>query len=524
MSQQTTSVVPQNATVVVPRVLVNGGNFSPEEILRFLNSLTSTTKPVTTSPVTSPLPETTTPVMTQDLTTTPSVIQVTENSTVFVSTDAQTQMTSSNTTMLETTTNDVMTSSLGAVATSNATSSPAVTTGFTSTLASKGTPENIHRFYPVYCSKSTAQDCLSTELKSCDQCSQPCAAAFLAVIVILAVFVLLANAMVLLVVRNKKRKGKIENMDLHRVSLAIADILTGVQLLIVPAYNFAWVMNSTTLDNLVIQTQYRDSPAAKFGGIFFVLSYTASLFNLLYLTAQRLYAFVRPIHYKLQRERSICIGLVVMWGLAIVTSTVPAWLPGDLVFGFSPSTFLFYPSQTENSNIGTVSALLAVMYFLPYFLTVVMIIASACIVSQHLKRASKARSSYSAPKDENSTNGEIQFFVTSVLMVVGFTLTSVPALGVVIYQYVTGSLDSDLAYVICFYVSMANSLVNVLVYSMRDTKFRNSVKEIFCGACTEYKMEKGVLSKRKRVKSASESFTNTGTTSNGHRKHSTKTG
>lgn len=88
-------------------------------------------------------------------------------------------------------------------------------------------PSSSYRAFPIFCSKSTATECLATPLRSCDTCSQPCAAAFLSVIVLLALVILVANSVVLLVVRNKKRKGKLENMDLHRVSLAIADILTG---------------------------------------------------------------------------------------------------------------------------------------------------------------------------------------------------------------------------------------------------------------------------------------------------------
>jgi len=54
----------------------------------------------------------------------------------------------------------------------------------------------------------------------------------------------------------------------------------------------------------------------------YIFSFISSLYNMLYLAGQRLYAFFRPIEYKMQRKRNIVLALVCFWLFALVSSTV----------------------------------------------------------------------------------------------------------------------------------------------------------------------------------------------------------
>jgi len=97
---------------------------------------------------------------------------------------------------------------------------------------------------------------------------------------------------------------------------------SGIQILLIFPVNFGTSFNGTSKENHSRYFLYRESAAAAIGGVFFLLTFTSSIYNLVYLAGQRLYAFVRPIHYRMQRKRNISLGLGVVWILAIVSATV----------------------------------------------------------------------------------------------------------------------------------------------------------------------------------------------------------
>ncbi|XP_078483940.1 uncharacterized protein LOC144744097 [Ciona intestinalis] len=66
-------------------------------------------------------------------------------------------------------------------------------------------------------------------------------------------------------------------------------------------------------------------------------------------------------------------------------------------------------------------------------------------------------------------------------MQLGFTITLIPVAVLVIVFYLKLLTCENISTpsVVCFYLSMSNSIVNVLVYSARDQKFRSFVIDVY---------------------------------------------
>ncbi|CAK8686669.1 unnamed protein product [Clavelina lepadiformis] len=256
--------------------------------------------------------------------------------------------------------------------------------------------------YPGFCVGSPPDiylNCSNQTLFECDMCGVGRAASFLFFVLLFGLAIFVGNALVIWVGYKRFNRGKGNKMDICKTSLAIADILTGVQILVVVSYNFSWSMNSTPKELNQQHSILRGSPQAYVGGIFFLFTLTSSLFHLVYLGGERLYAIAKPIRYRWQEKTSVYVGLGVVWILSLLSATVP----------------------------------------------VPIVVAASLFYSGHL--------------DCN---------------------------------------DIAQPYMICFYFSMTNSLVNFIVYSAREQDFRNEVVEIFRpGYLKQMSVQSGAQTPRK---------------------------
>ena len=97
-----------------------------------------------------------------------------------------------------------------------------------STASSSPAPEYDGSAYPVFCnSLSAAYMCHNTPLSLCRACDMGGASLMAALVLLLGLAVVVANSLILMVTLQRKKNNKLESMDLHRCSLAIADLLTG---------------------------------------------------------------------------------------------------------------------------------------------------------------------------------------------------------------------------------------------------------------------------------------------------------
>ncbi|XP_076821175.1 uncharacterized protein LOC143467659 [Clavelina lepadiformis] len=342
--------------------------------------------------------------------------------------------------------------------------------------------------YPGFCVGSPPEiyfKCLNQTLFECDMCGVDRAAVFLFFVLLFGLAIFFGNALVIWVGYKRLTRRKANKMDICKTSLAVADILTGIQILVVVSFNFSWTMNSTPEE---LNQQYsilQGSPQAYVGGIFFLFTLTSSLFHLVYMGGERLYAIAKPIRYKWQKKTSVNVGLGVVWILSLLSATVPAWFPNQLVFAYLVPTLLYYPAIGNTASNVDYSAPIVVMiifYLLPFILLTASCLATIIFVYNAGKDGMKtANVERSLSSNKRRNKRKLAVLKTIAIMQISFTVTLVPlaVAGSLLYSNHLDCYNFAQPYMVCFYLNMTNSLVNFIVYSARDQDFRNEIVDIF---------------------------------------------
>ncbi|XP_076816606.1 CUB and sushi domain-containing protein 3-like [Clavelina lepadiformis] len=346
---------------------------------------------------------------------------------------------------------------------------------------------NIICGFPGICLGSTIDvyvNCYEKNLLSCQQCGVGRAIIFLILMVIFGLMIFVGNALVICVGYRRWKRGNPTKLDICKISLATADIMTALQILVVMVYNFNWSMNLTPIELDAKQYALRGSAQAYAGGILLVFGVTSSLYHLLYMGVERVYAIAMPLQYKYQSKTSLYLGLLLVWVLSIVTATIFAWFPDKFTFMYMTTTFLFYPALHENSNNYGYTAAIVMMvlfYLLPFLCLTISCVFSIVFTFRKRNGKSSRKCETNSRMSASRRKQNLNVFKTVALMQIGFTTTLIPVL-VVAGMFYSGRLDClNLAqpYMIGFYLSMTNSLVNVIIYSAREGDFRREIIDIF---------------------------------------------
>ncbi|CAK8694182.1 unnamed protein product [Clavelina lepadiformis] len=329
----------------------------------------------------------------------------------------------------------------------------------------------------------SAQDiytkCFNKTLFDCQECGFVRGAIFLFVVVCLGLAILIGNGLTMFVGIRRCRRGKESKMDICRTSLATADALTSMQLLIVVTYNVSWSMNLTPLELEKKQIALRGSTFAIAAGFLNVFGLISSMFHLTFMALGRFYAIALPFKYKWQSKKAIysCIGII--WSLvAIFTIFVTQWF----TCAYSVPAFLFFPIPsvaTLNPTNKAVFSVFGAIYLLPYFLTTTLIIATAIMICRFRKaKHIKMRKLNKINSNKNSLQQNPAPFITVAIMQFGFTISFLPTLivGTLLYSGLVDCAAFSTAFMMSSYISFSNSLFNVVIYNVRDKEFR---KEIF---------------------------------------------
>uniref|UniRef100_H2Z4Y6 G-protein coupled receptors family 1 profile domain-containing protein n=1 Tax=Ciona savignyi TaxID=51511 RepID=H2Z4Y6_CIOSA len=112
----------------------------------------------------------------------------------------------------------------------------------------------------------------------------------------------------------------------------------------------------------------------------------------------------------------------------------------------------------------------------PFLVMTVLTITSAVYIRNYLIRSAKLTMK---PYKYSLKKKEAAVIKTIGIMQLGFTVTLVPVVVVSILFYTRYFQCKDVStpYTIGFYMSTANGFVNVLVYTVRDAKFRSWIKD-----------------------------------------------
>ncbi|CAK8694113.1 unnamed protein product [Clavelina lepadiformis] len=243
--------------------------------------------------------------------------------------------------------------------------------------------------------------------------------------------------------------------------------------------NVIWSLRLSSSEIDRIQFALRGSVKATIGGIFFTLIYSSSIYHLLLLSLQRFAAIRWPIWYKTKGMQHMPLMIAIVWATAILAASVPTWFPDSFVFAYSASVFLFVPAFDSLDALFTSGLqVISGFFLLPYLMMSALTVATGLIVRNTMERSRKLSGFH---HKKTSFNKETRVLITLTCMEIGFTVTLLPNT-IVVLMFYFGQLDCDsfsIPYLISFYLSTLNSLVNVAIYSFRDETFRKNILKVF---------------------------------------------
>ena len=99
--------------------------------------------------------------------------------------------------------------------------------------------------------------------------------------------------------------------------------LVGIHLLCVVVYNFSWTIEATPRQLNQYEVASRKSWWSLCAGVLFLLSFTSSIYHLLFMSLLRLFAVTCALKYAVLKGKDTMKCLVVIWLAAATAATVP---------------------------------------------------------------------------------------------------------------------------------------------------------------------------------------------------------
>ena len=128
---------------------------------------------------------------------------------------------------------------------------------------------------------------------------------------------------------------------------------SGIQLLVIVVYNYNWSMRLTVKELDSAQLATRNSVEAFFGSFLYLLGYTSSIYHLLFIGMQRIYAIRKPLLYRQQTKATVYYWLLLVWMFSLTTASIT----GETYLNFNKSEFKFEFSYLIFSSLSSAKIL-----------------------------------------------------------------------------------------------------------------------------------------------------------------------
>ena len=92
--------------------------------------------------------------------------------------------------------------------------------------------------------------------------------------------------------------------------------------MVIVVYNYNWSMRLTVKQLDSAQLASRNSVEAFFGSFLYLLSYTSSIYHLLFIGIQRIYAIRKPLLYRQQTKATVYCWLLFVWIFSLTSASI----------------------------------------------------------------------------------------------------------------------------------------------------------------------------------------------------------
>ncbi|XP_004071411.1 lysophosphatidic acid receptor 2 [Oryzias latipes] len=201
------------------------------------------------------------------------------------------------------------------------------------------------------------------------------------------------------------------------------------------------------------------------------ISLTASVANLLAVAVERHQTILTMQLHSNMTKRRVVLLIVCIWAAAILMGLVPS---------------LFWNCECDVSNCSSVAPLyhrrFLIFWAILNLLTFLIMVFIYAHIFIHVKRHWSYISQHSSEVRHNQT---VVNLMKTISMVLGaFVICWTPGLMVLLVDGVMGTKsDANRIEKYCLAIAECNSLVNPIIYSLRDDEMRRTFKSILCCLC-----------------------------------------
>lgn len=330
--------------------------------------------------------------------------------------------------------------------------------------------------FPAFCDRELGEEDV---LRDCGK--KGIIGIFLTAFLLLAVLIIISN--ILVIVLTSKYKAMRNRFGYLKLSLAMADLLVGINILSAMSAGYSSTMNMNSGELMDKTFESVNSPAAVLSGGILIFSFEASILHLLFMSIERFFAIRYPLLHRMSRKMWIFVIISVAWLISFLYSFLPAAFPFHFRYSYVPMLLVFQMStiQSEYNTLDVQGPLLfSIGIIIPYILTVMFTALTGYSAWKHFKTFSKIRDSGQRRASQDQRKPEIEALKTTAIMILTYTAAKVPIMTVymLFYAEILNCQNFSTPYTAAFFITLSNSFLNVAIYSFRDRNFKTSFKKI----------------------------------------------
>ena len=229
------------------------------------------------------------------------------------------------------------------------------------------------------------------------------------------------------------------------INLAVADLLVGV--------TESKVLGSEKISNLITQAERKEGSGVNPTKAFQVLGFTSSVFFLVLIALERVFALLWPLRHRVTSTRAYAYSIVIVWAAGFSMAAISTLLP------------TYYPELDRMSGVTVHSCL---------FISLLVICASYFTIRNRLRTKTKVIDvHFQNARDQNVRLSRTLFIVVAVSLVVwlpAFVVFSITA-------FCRRCFPPHLMWS-AGVLHLANSMVNPFVYSFRMPIFKVALRKL----------------------------------------------
>ncbi|KAJ1124417.1 hypothetical protein NDU88_002878 [Pleurodeles waltl] len=294
-------------------------------------------------------------------------------------------------------------------------------------------------------------------------------------LMVLLIFAITMGNMVSLLVFLRCRQFKTSQGYL-KTSLAVADVAVG--LLVIP-YSVYKEVNHIAYGREVTNSQESLVPCFIMGPLYAACTFV-SITTIFLLSVERSIAVIKPLHKRvvITKKRTIYL-IVASWVLSFLLATIPMFFGEEISLQYSPCSqmcnYVFTTKKVPEPN-WNIMLLFPAFDFSLLGGTFAINLATFAVIRQY----SKVRKQLEV--DLQSTCSRLSFSDITAAKTIGILTFAFSVSFIPIAVFVVGNV---MGYEWCkfsfyaFWILTSNSCWNVVIYSVRDAKFRQGLCELF---------------------------------------------